>query len=256
MYSIDLSGKTALIVGVANENSIAWSIAETLAQAGARLAFSYQNERLESRVSALAERLKDPVLVACDVLEDHQIISMYQEIEQKMGGLDYLIHSVAFAPREALQGRYMDTRREDFVRALEVSSYSLISLSKHAAPLMRNGGSILAMTYIASQRAVPKYNVMGTAKAALEQEVRQLAMELGPEGIRINAISAGPVQTLAARGIQGFLEMYQSHREEAPLRRNIDKEEIAKTALFLCSDMSSAITGSVVYVDAGHHAVL
>ena len=256
MYSIDLSGKTALVVGVANENSIAWSIAEILAQAGCRLAFSFQDQRLESRVSALAQRLVDPVLVTCDVSEDHQVINMFQEIEQKMGVLDYLIHSVAFAPREALQGRYLDTRREDFARTLEVSSYSLISLSKHAVPLMKNGGSILAMTSIASQRGVPRYNVMGTAKAALEQEVRQLAMELGPEGIRINAISAGPVQTLAARGIQGFREMYQVHREEAPLQRNIDRREIATTALFLCSEMSSAITASIVYVDAGHHAVL
>ncbi len=256
MYSIDLSGKTGLIVGVANENSIAWAIAKILAHAGVRLAFSYQNERLEAKVRALAEQLDDAIIVPCDVLEDHQIWTMYEEIKERLGHLDFLIHSVAFAPREALQGLYLDTRREDYLRALEVSSYSLIALAKHAVPLMTDGGSILALTYIASQRAVPRYNVMGTAKAALEQAVRQLAMELGPNGIRVNAISAGPVQTLAARGIQGFLSMYQAHREKAPLQRSIDKNEIATTALFLCSDMSSGITGSTVYVDAGYHIML
>ena len=256
MYTIDLSGKHGLVVGVANENSIAWAIAELLGQAGARLAFSYQSERLKSRVEALADRLEDSFIVPCDVLEDDQITAMFEEVERRMGRLDYLVHSVAYAPREALQGLYLDTRREDYLRALEVSAYSLVALTKHAAPLMTEGGSIVTMTYIASQRAVPRYNVMGTAKAALEQAVRQLAMELGPRNIRVNAISAGPVQTLAARGIKGFLDMYKTHREEAPLRRNIEKHEIATTALFLCSDMASAITGSILYVDAGHHAIL
>ena len=256
MYSIDLSGKTGLVVGVANENSIAWAIAQLLAQAGVRLAFSYQNERLEPKVRALTDQLPEAILMPCDVLEDHQILAMYQEIGEKLGRLDYLIHSVAFAPREALQGLFLDTRREDYIRALEVSAYSLVPLARGAAPLMTDGGSILAMTYIASQRAVPNYNVMGTAKAALEHAVRQLAMELGPQNIRVNAISAGPVQTLAARGIQGFLSLYQTHREKAPLKRNIEKREIATTALFLCSDMASGITGTIVYVDAGYHIML
>ncbi len=255
MYEIDLSGKRALVFGVANERSIAWGIAEMLHRAGAELAFSYQDERLKGRVSKLADTLGGALLVQCDVSNDQQIASLFGEIETQSGGLDLLVHSVAYAARDDLGGDFSKTGREGFRTAMDISAYSLLPLVRHAAPLMEKngGGSILTMTFQASERVFPGYNIMGTAKAALENEVRQLAAEFGDRNIRINAISAGPLETLAARGIHGFLDMKKAHAEKAPLKRNITHDEVAKTALFLCSDLSSGITGSVIPVDAGYH---
>ena len=253
MFPIDLTGRNAVIFGVANDRSIAWAIARTLASAGARIALTYQNERLQSRVARLAETLDDPVLVQCDASDDGQIQSVFDAIGDQMGSLSILVHSIAFANRDDLAGRLSDTGRDGFRMALEISAFTLLPMVRHAAPLMTGGGSVIAMTFHASSRVYPGYNVMGTAKAALEHEVRQLAYEYGGENIRVNAISAGPVDTLAARGISGFLDMRRVHAEKAPLGRNITADEVAQTALFLCSDLSSGVTGSVLPVDAGYH---
>ena len=253
MYPIDLSGQKGVIFGVANDRSIAWSIANLLGQSGAQLALTYQNERLKSRVERLAATLEGAITLPCDASEDEQIEAVFQRIGEEFGELSFLVHSIAYASREDLSGNFSDTNREGFRLALEISAYTLLPLLKHAAPLMKNGGSVLTMTFQASQRVYPGYNIMGTAKAALEHEVRQLAAEFGPQKVRVNAISAGPLDTLAARGIQGFLDMKRIHAEKAPLHRNITAEEVAKTALFLCSDLSSGITGSIIPVDAGYH---
>ena len=253
MYPIDLSGQSGIILGVANERSIAWAIADILGQAGARLALTYQNDRLKDRVARLGDTLDDPLLVQCDATDDQQITDMFQQVEQTFGEISFLVHSIAFANREDLSHPFSETGREGFRLALEVSAYSLIPLVRHAAPLMKNGGSVVAMTFQASQRVFPGYNVMGTAKAALEHEVRQLAFEYGEQNIRLNAISAGPLETLAARAIDGFRDMRRTHAEKAPLKRNITVEEVAQTALFLCSGLSTGITGSVITVDAGYH---
>ena len=253
MFPIDLTGRNAVIFGVANDRSIAWAIARTLADAGARIALTYQNERLQSRVARLAETLDDPVLVQCDASDDGQIQSVFDAIGDQMGSLSILVHSIAFANRDDLAGRLADTGRDGFRMALEISAFTLLPMVRHAAPLMTDGGSVIAMTFHASSRVYPGYNVMGTAKAALEHEVRQLAYEYGGDNIRVNAISAGPVDTLAARGISGFLDMRRAHAEKAPLGRNITADEVAQTALFLCSDLSSGVTGSVLPVDAGYH---
>ncbi len=253
MFPIDLAGRNAVIFGVANDRSIAWAIARTLASAGARIALTYQNERLQSRVARLAETLDDPVLVQCDASDDGQIQSVFDAIGDRMGSLSILVHSIAFANRDDLAGRLADTGRDGFRTALEISAFTLLPMVRHAAPLMNDGGSVIAMTFHASSRVYPGYNVMGTAKAALEHEVRQLAYEYGGDNIRVNAISAGPVDTLAARGISGFLDMRRAHAEKAPLGRNITADEVAQTALFLCSDLSSGVTGTVLPVDAGYH---
>ena len=253
MYPVDLSGKNAVIFGVANDRSIAWAIAKTLADAGARIALTYQNERLKDRVARLADTLDDAVILPCDASEDEQIGQVFEMLASEMGSLSILVHSIAFANREDLSGRLADTGRDGFRLALEISAFTLLPMVRHAAPLMKSGGSVIAMTFNASSRVYPGYNVMGTAKAALEHEVRQLAHEFGGDNIRVNAISAGPVDTLAARGISGFLDMKRAHAEKAPLQRNITADEIAKSALFLCSDLSSAITGAVLPVDAGYH---
>ncbi len=253
MFPIDLTGRNAVIFGVANDRSIAWAIARTLADAGARIALTYQNERLQSRVARLAETLDDPVLVQCDASDDGQIQSVFDAIGDQMGSLSILVHSIAFANRDDLAGRLADTGRDGFRMALEISAFTLLPMVRHAAPLMTDGGSVITMTFHASSRVYPGYNVMGTAKAALEHEVRQLAYEYGGDNIRVNAISAGPVDTLAARGISGFLDMRRTHAEKAPLGRNITADEVAQTALFLCSDLSSGVTGSVLPVDAGYH---
>ncbi len=253
MYPIDLSGKKGVIFGVANDRSIAWSIAQLLGEAGAQLAFTYQNDRLKDRVDRLAATLDGSITLPCDASDDDQIERVFQDIGERFGDISFLIHSIAFAQREDLAGRFADTGREGFRIALDVSAYTLIPMVRHAAPLMANGGSVIAMTFQASQKVYPGYNVMGTAKAALEHGVRQLAAEVGESNIRVNAISAGPIDTLAARGIHGFLDMKKIHAEKAPLKRNIVAEEVAKTALFLCSDMSSGITGSIIPVDAGYH---
>ena len=253
MYPIDLSGKKGIVFGVANDRSIAWAIAKLLAESGARLAFTYQNERLKDRVDKLAGTLDAAITLECDASNDDQIANVFDEVKSEFGEISFLIHSIAFANKDDLQGNFSDTGREGFRLALEISAFSLLPLVKHAAPLMSNGGSVLTMTFDASQKVYPGYNIMGTAKAALEHEVRQLASEFGQSGIRVNAISAGPLDTLAARGISGFLDMKKVHAEKSPLNRNINAEEVAKTALFLCSDMSSGITGAIIPVDAGYH---
>ena len=253
MIPIDLSGQKGVIFGVANDRSIAWSIANLLGQSGAQLALTYQNERLQSRVERLAATLEGAITLPCDASEDEQIEDVFQRIGEEFGELSFLVHSIAYANREDLEGKFSDTSREGFRLALEISAYTLMPLLKHAAPLMKNGGSVVTMTFQASQRVYPGYNVMGTAKAALEHEVRQLAAEFGPQKVRVNAISAGPLDTLAGRGIHGFLDMKRIHAEKAPLQRNITADEVAKTALFLCSDLSSGITGSIIPVDAGYH---
>lgn len=253
MYPIDLSGKKGIIFGVANDRSIAWNIASVLAQAGARLALTYQNDRLKDRVVRLADTLDRAITLPCDASDDQQIVEVFEQAGEKFGEVSFLVHSIAYANRDDLSGRFSDTNREGFRLALEISAFSLLPLVKHAAPLMKDGGSVLTLTFQASQRVYPGYNIMGTAKAALEHEVRQLAAEFGGQNIRVNAISAGPLDTLAARGIHGFLDMKRVHAEKAPLRRNISADEVAKTALFLCSDLSSGITGSIIPVDAGYH---
>lgn len=253
MFPIDLSGKKGIVFGVANDRSIAWGITTALARAGARLALTYQGDRLKERVEALAGSLEDALVLPCDATDDGEITQVFETLKKEFGDISFVIHSIAFANREDLSGRYADTGREGFRIALEVSAYSLLPLVRHAAPLMKDGGSVVAMTFDASQRVYPGYNVMGTAKAALEHAVRQLAAEMGPEAIRVNAISAGPLETLAARGISGFRDMRHNHAEKAPLRRNITVDEVAETALFLCSGLSSGITGAVIPVDAGYH---
>jgi enoyl-[acyl-carrier protein] reductase I len=255
VYQIDLSGKKGIVFGVANDRSIAWAIAQILGRAGAQMALTYQNERLKGRVSKLAESLDNALILECDVSDDEQIASVFHGVAQRLGGLDFLVHSIAYANRDDLGGDFSSTGREGFRIALDISAYSLIPLVREAAPLMEKsgGGSILTMTFQASERVFPGYNIMGTAKAALENEVKQLAAEYGTRNIRVNAISAGPLETLAARGIHGFLDMKKVHAERAPLKRNITHAEVAKTALFLCSDLSSGVTGSVIPVDAGYH---
>ena len=253
VYPIDLTGRNAVIFGVANDRSIAWAIARTLAESGARIALTYQNDRLKDRVARLADTLDDAVILPCDASEDGQIQEVFESLQAEMGSLSVLVHSIAFANREDLAGRLADTGRDGFRLALEISAFTLLPMVKHAAPLMTDGGSVIAMTFHASSRVYPGYNVMGTAKAALEHEVRQLAHEYGGDGIRVNAISAGPVDTLAARGISGFLDMKRTHAERAPLQRNITADEVAKAALFLSSDLSTGVTGTVLPVDAGYH---
>jgi len=261
MYTIDLSGKTGLIFGVANKRSIAWAVAQILHEAGMRLAFTYQNERVKESVQELVSSLKDALLMPCDVSDDKQLEAVFGQAAKEFGKLNCVIHSVAYANRqdldanrEDLEGAFLDTSRAGFHTALDVSAYSLIPMARLAAPLMeQEGGSIVAMTYLASERVIPGYNVMGSAKAALEHIIRQLAYELGPKNIRVNGISAGPLSTAAARGIKGFTDMLQHHREKAPLKRNIEHREVAKTALFLVSDLSSGITGEIIYVDAGYN---
>ena len=253
MYPVDLTGRNAVIFGVANDRSIAWSIARTLAAAGARIALTYQNDRLKSRVARLADMLDDALIIPCDASDDTQIRAVFDEVQAQMGSLSALVHSIAFANRADLSGRLADTGRDGLRLALEISAFTLLPMVRHAAPLMTGGGSIIAMTFHASSRVYPGYNVMGTAKAALEHEVRQLAHEYGGDNIRVNAISAGPVDTLAARGISGFLDMRRTHAEKAPLRRNITADEVANAALFLCSDLATGVTGAVLPVDAGYH---
>jgi len=254
MYPVNLSGKAGLVLGVANERSIAWAIAQILDQAGARLALTYQNERVKLHVEGLAAGLREPLVHPCDVTEDRQVETLFARLEEHWGRLDFLVHSIAFAPAAELGGEFVKTSRAGFREALDVSAYSLMPLARGAAALMKEqGGSLLALTFQASERVFPGYNVMGTAKAALEQIVRHLAYELGPHGIRVNGLSPGPVRTLAARGIPGFPTMLKSHEERAPLKRNVTHDEVAKAALFLVSDLASGITGEVLHVDAGYH---
>jgi enoyl-[acyl-carrier protein] reductase I len=252
--SIDLSGKHALILGVANQRSLAWAIAEALGDAGCRLAFTFQGDRLQQNVESLAAKYPGAPVVACDVTSSEQMDALFDRLAGDFGKLDILLHSVAFARREELEGDFRKTSRDGFRIALEISAYSLVDLANRATPLMEQaGGSILSLTYLASQRVVPNYNVMGSAKAALEHCTRQLAYELGPKNIRVNTISAGPVSTLSARGVSGFTGMLARYREHAPLRRNVEAREVADAALFLCSDLASGITGHTLFVDAGYN---
>lgn len=249
-----LNGKKGVIFGVANERSIAWAIASALHKEGMELAFTYAGEALASRVRPLAEGIGSKIILPCDVTNDGQIESVFNDIKANWGSLDTLIHSVAFAKKEELKGEYLNTSREGFRVALDVSAYSLVALSRAAAPLMQGGnGSIITMSYYGSEKVIPNYNVMGVAKAALECSVKYLASDLGPKGIRVNAISAGPVKTLAAMGITGFKAILDAVEARAPLRRNITHDEIAGTALYLASGLSSGVTGEVVYVDAGYN---
>jgi enoyl-[acyl-carrier protein] reductase I len=251
----DFSGKFGLVVGVANKRSIAWAIAQATASRGARLALTYQG-RFEEHVNELSQGLTQPPLVLpCDVSSDEDIAKVFEKVEQEFGGLDFVVHGAAFAPREELSLPFSQTTREGFRLALDISAYSLIPLTRGAVPLMekRGGGSVLTLSYLGSERVFPNYNVMGVAKAALEASVRYLAADVGPKNIRVNAISAGPVKTLAAAGISGFSSILNVYRERAPLRRNIDTTEVGAAAAFLLSDAGRAITGEVLMVDAGFH---
>jgi enoyl-[acyl-carrier protein] reductase I len=250
-----LEGKTALIFGVANHRSIAWAIAQALASEGARLALAYQ-ERMEKYVRELAAKIPDTIVLPCDVQSDAELDTAFTQAGQSFGGgLDILIHSVAYAPPSELENPFLETTREGFKTALDISAYSLIAMAKRANPLMqaRGGGSMLTLTYMASERVMPKYNVMAVAKAALECSVRYLAYELGEHNIRVNAISAGPLNTLAARGVSGFTSFREHMGIAAPLRRNIDQSEVGDAALFLCSSHARAITGEILFVDAGYN---
>ena len=249
-----LNNKTGIIFGVANKRSIAWATALALKENGAHLAFTYQGDRLKENVEGLtSESMPDSLLLPCDVTDQEEVDETFKRIKQEFGRLDFLIHSIAFAPREALGGEYMDTSREAFLTALEISAYSLPQLARASAPLMTGGGSIVTMSYYGAEKVVAGYNVMGVAKSALESSTRYLAKDLGPRNIRINAISAGPIQTLSARGVSDFSTMLKHHAERAPLGRNVDPREVGNTAVFLCSPLSSGITGEVIYVDCGYN---
>lgn len=248
-----LAGKNGIVFGVANKRSIAWAIAQAWAQAGARLAFTYQGERLKQNVEELVGTFgPDTLLLPCDVTRDEEIARVFTELGQKLGSLHLLLHSVAFAPKNALEGDFVSTNREDFRVALDVSAYSLVALARGAAPLMTAGGSMVAMSYYGAEKVVPHYNVMGVAKAALEASARYLAYDLGPKKIRVNCISAGPVNTLAARGIAGFTDMLKHYETHTPLKRNVNPEEVGAIGTFLASDGAAAITGQVIYVDCGY----
>jgi enoyl-[acyl-carrier protein] reductase I len=251
--SADLQGRVAVVFGVANKRSIAWSIAQGLHQAGAQLAVTYQNERLEQEAKDLILSLPGAEAFMCDVSSDAAIEQTFAKLKERFGKLHVLVHSVAFAPADELKGDFVNTTREGFGIAHDVSVYSLIALSRAAAPLMEDGGSVITMTYYGAEKVVPHYNVMGVAKAALECTVRYLAYDLGKRKIRVNAISAGPIKTLAARGISGLGDMLKSHAERAPLQRNVDVNEVGSTGVFLASDASSGITGEVIYVDCGYN---
>jgi enoyl-[acyl-carrier protein] reductase I len=248
-----MKDKLSLVAGVANHRSIAWAIAQALDREGARLAISYLGERQKEGIDKIVDQLQNPpLLVPCDVTQDDSVDASFATVSKEFGRLDCLVHSIAFANPEDLAGRYTDTSRQGYHLALDVSAYSLNVLARGAEPLMSEGGGLVAMTYLGGERAIPRYNVMGVAKAALESGVRYLASELGEKGIRVNGLSAGPLKTLAARGVKDFNAMHKQHAERAPLRRNTTVEEVADTALFLCSPLSRGITGEIIYVDGGY----
>lgn len=248
-----LREKTALIFGVANDHSIAWGIAQAMKSEGARMAFSYAGEALERRVRPLAQSLDSSFVEPCDVSSDEQIAGLMEKVRAEFGKIDILVHSIGFALREELHGPFYNTSRKGFQTALEVSAYSLTALTRAALPILNPGASILTLTYYGSEKVLPNYNVMGVAKAALEASVRYLAADLGPQNIRVNAISAGPIRTLAAAGVSGFRGMHSRFREVAPLRRNVDIRNVGAAAVFLSSEMAAAITGEVLYVDGGYN---
>jgi enoyl-[acyl-carrier protein] reductase I len=248
-----LAGKLGIVFGVANKRSIAWAIAQAWHKAGARLAFTYQGERLKENVEELVGTFgSDTLLMSCDVTKDEDIASVFKTVGEKFGKLHLLLHSVAFAPKDALEGEFVNTSREAFRVAHDVSAYSLVALARAAAPLMTEGGSVVAMSYYGAEKVVPHYNVMGVAKASLEASTRYLAYDLGPKKIRVNCISAGPMNTLAARGISGFTAMLKHYEAHAPLKRNVLPEELGATGAFLAGDGAAAITGQVIYVDSGY----
>jgi enoyl-[acyl-carrier protein] reductase I len=253
----DLADRIGLVVGVANKRSIAWAIARRAADAGARLVLTYQTDRLAENVRELAAPLADPLLLPCDVADDGQLDAVFSAIETERRRLDFVVHGVAFADREDLSRPFVETSRDGFRKALDVSAYSLVALARRAAPLMARsgGGSIVTLSYLGADRVFPNYNVMGVAKAALESSVRYLAADLGPQNIRVNAISAGPIKTLAASGIAGFSNILQTYRDRAPLRRTVDADEVAEAAYFLLSPAGRAVTGEVMMVDGGYHAM-
>jgi enoyl-[acyl-carrier protein] reductase I len=250
---IDLAGKTAVVFGLANKRSIAWGIAQKLQAAGATLAICYQNERMKLEAEELIRDLPGAGGFQCDVSVDSEIETLFTALKEKYGKLDILVHAVAFAPAADLRGEFIDTSRDGFRVALDVSVYSFIAVTRAAAPLMTEGGSIMTLTYYASEKVVPKYNLMAVAKAGLECTTRYLAWNLGPKNIRVNAISAGPIKTLAARGVGDLSEMMKAHAERSPLHRNVDQLEVGGTALYLASDLSTAITGETIYVDCGYN---
>jgi enoyl-[acyl-carrier protein] reductase I len=252
-----LDGKTGVVFGVANKRSIAWAIAQALSREGMRLAFTYQGERLKEGVEALTATLPDAITLPCDVTNDAEVTAVYEVIGERFGKLDAVLHSVAFAPKEDLENDFVKTSREGFKLAHDISAYSLVAVTRAALPLFEKngGGSVLTLTYHGAVKAVEGYNLMGVAKASLEASMRYLAANLGPQNVRVNALSAGPVNTLAARGIKGFTTMLKHHAEKAPLRRNVELEEVGNAGLFLLSPWASGITGEVTYVDCGYNIV-
>lgn len=250
-----LENKVGMIFGVANKRSIAWACAMACAEKGAKLAFTYQGERLKENVEELTSQMDSALVVPCDVSNQQEVDAAFAAVEKEYGRLDFLIHSIAFAPKEALEGEFVMTSREAFQTALEISAFSLTQLSLAAIPLMKDGGSIVTMSYYGAEKVVQNYNVMGVAKAALESSVRYLAEDLGKQNIRVNAISAGPINTLSARGVKNMGAMLKYISERSPLRRNVEAREVGNTALFLVSDMSSAITGEIIYVDCGFNII-
>ncbi len=250
-----MAGKRGLIMGVANDRSIAWGIASAVSAQGAALAFTYQGEALAKRVRPLAESVGSNIVLPCDVTDDASIDAVFEEIGSRWGGLDFLVHAIAYSDKEELKGKYVDTSRDNFVRSLDISCFSFTAVSRRAVPLMTEGGSLLTLTYYGAERVMPHYNVMGVAKAALEASVRYLAADLGEQNIRVNAISAGPIKTLAASGIGDFRYILKWNEYNSPLHRNVDTEQVGGSALYLLSDLSSGVTGEIHHVDSGYHVV-
>ncbi len=250
-----LSGKRGLIMGLANDKSIAWGIAKACADAGAELAFSYQGEALKKRVGPLAEQLNSTIVLPCDVSDEASIDALFQSLEKEWGKLDFVVHAIGFSDKNELRGRYVDTSRDNFQMTMDISVYSFTAVARRAEKLMSEGGSMLTLTYYGAEQVMPHYNVMGVAKAALEASVKYLAEDLGKDGIRVNAISAGPIKTLAASGIGDFRYIMKWNEYNSPLRRNVTTEDVGKSALYLLSDLGSGVTGENLHVDAGYHVV-
>jgi enoyl-[acyl-carrier protein] reductase I len=250
-----LEGKRGLIMGVANDRSIAWGISQAAHEAGAKLAFTYQGEALEKRVRPLADSIGSDIVVPCDVTNMESIDKAFAEVEKKWGGLDFVVHAIAFSDKNELDGLYLNTTRDNFLKTMDISVYSFTAVAQRAVPLMKEGGSLVTLTYYGAERVMPHYNVMGVAKAALEASVRYLAADLGPKGIRVNAISAGPIKTLAASGIGDFRYILKWNELNSPLRRNVTIDDVGRSGLFLLSDLGSGVTGEVLHVDSGYHTV-
>ncbi len=250
-----LKGKNILVMGVANKRSIAWAIAQSLDQAGARLIFTYQGERFEKNIKVLTSEIDQSLVYSCDVTNDEEVKTLFQQLKKDVGMIHGVVHSIAHAKAEELAGRYADTSRDGYLMAQEISVYSLVNVAREAAPLMNEGGSIITMTYLGGERVVQNYNVMGVAKAALESSVKYLANDLGPDHIRVNAISAGPIRTLSAKGVRDFNEILHDIEEKAPLRRATDASEVGDTALYLISSLSRGVTGETIHVDSGYHVL-